>query len=248
MTSVAIDENKKSYERLYSLEEAFLRYPADWVIRFHNMYLKEHLPKGSKVLDYGCGCGNNAVFLMQKGYEVHGVDVARNFKDLLARNLEMYNLDPSHLGHFQVIDPDIGTLPFEAASFDFIISNQVLYYLLSEEKIRTICKELDRCLKPGGTVFFTMLGPRNYYITHHAKAIQGDVFEVRIETPGHRLEGHKEFVYLVPDEDALVRLFDQFEPLTTGFFEQKMLDMPSNMHWIFAGKKRSAIRQAVRAR
>lgn len=238
MTSIDIDENRKSYERLYSLEEAFLRYPADWVIRFHNMYLKEHLPKGAKVLDYGCGSGNNAVFLIQKGYEVWGVDVPANFKDLLAQNLDMYSLDRSHMDRFQIIDPDISVLPFEDESFDFIISNQVLYYLLREEKIRTICKEFDRCLKPGGTVFFTMLGPRNYLITHHAKAIHGDVFQVRMETPGHRLEGHEEFVYLVRDEDALIKLFDQFEPVTTGFLELKMLDMSSNMHWIFAGTKR----------
>ena len=49
-----LEENKTNYQNLYSKQEAFLRYPADWIIRFHNRYLGRVIPTG-RVLDYGMG-------------------------------------------------------------------------------------------------------------------------------------------------------------------------------------------------
>ena len=40
---IIFDTNLGNYEDLYSKDEAFLRFPADWVIRFHNMYMKKNL-------------------------------------------------------------------------------------------------------------------------------------------------------------------------------------------------------------
>ena len=34
------------------------------------------IPPGSSVLDLGCGDGVNAVWLAQRGFEVHGIDIA----------------------------------------------------------------------------------------------------------------------------------------------------------------------------
>jgi len=229
--------NKDNYEDLYSKDQAFLRYPADWIIRFHNMYMKENLPKG-RVLDYGCGSGNNSIFFIQKGYEVWGVDVAKNTPNLIKRNFQLHHIDTNLLKNFSIISPDSTSLPFEDGFFDFIISNQVLYYLPSEEHIKAVCKELSRCLRPGGVTFFTMLGPKSYYITEKTKKIhKGKIHEVTIEDPSHRLYGLKELIYLVRDENELKDLFSEFECITTGYFDQKMFDMSSNFHWIFAGRK-----------
>ena len=227
-----LDENKQIYRDFYSKEERFLRYPADWVIRFHARYLSRNIP-GGRVLDYGCGGGNNSMFFIEKGYETYGVEVADAALPLIKANLESKHLDPSLADRFSIIPPDSTSLPFESGFFDFILSNQVLYYLPSQEQIKSVCKELSRCLRPGGAVFFTMMGPRNYYITHHAKQIHpGNVFEIWID-------GVREFVYIVSDTDALVSLFSEFECITTGYFDQKILDLTSNFHWIFIGKKGS---------
>lgn len=234
------DTNKEQYERFYkSKQQAFLRYPADWVIRFHNIYLKEHLPSG-RVLDYGCGSGNNSIFFIRNGYEVYGVDVAESAANLIALNLESYNLDPKYLENFQVIPLNWDRLPFEDNSFDFILSNQVLYYLGSEAEIKRVCREFSRCLKPGGAVFFTMMGPANDYIRYGAKQIHDNrLYEIRIDDPNHRLYSLHEMIYLARDEDELKDLFSEFECLTTGYLDQRMFDLKSNFHWIFVGKKRS---------
>ena len=232
------DTNVGNYEDLYSKDEAFLRFPADWVIRFHNMYMKDNIPSG-KILDYGCGSGNNSVFFLKNNYQVWGVDVAKNSPSLVKRNFEFHNINMENLKNFSVIPPDNTKLPFEDGFFDFIISNQVLYYLPSEEQIKAVVKELYRCLKPGGAVFFTMLGPKSYYIKEKTKQIhEGKIHEVVIDDPNHRLNGLHEMIYLVETEDELKNLFGDFETITTGYFDQKLFDVTSNFHWIFAGEKR----------
>lgn len=232
-----LDANAQNYETLYANDEAFLRYPADWIIRFHNMFLKSNIPADANVLDYGCGSANNAVFFCQKGYNVFGVDVAPSFKKLVKGNFALHGIDESNLDNYQLIDPDSTSLPFPDNHFDFVFSNQVLYYLPNEAHLKAVCNELKRVLKPGGFVFFTMMGPRNYYITHHLKAVHdGRVFEIRIEDPEHRLNGVRELILMVRDEKDLCELFDAFEPVSTGYFDQKMFDMNSNFHYIFVGK------------
>ena len=231
-----LQSNKESYEDKYSRNEGFLRYPADWLIRFHNMFLKPNLPLG-KVLDYGCGSGNNSVFFMQKGYEVYGVEVAKASLGLIRENIKYYHLPEDKLKNFSIISPDTRKLEFEDGFFDFIFSNQVLYYLPQEEHIKSLAKEFSRILKPGGIVFFTMMGPKNYYISHHTKNVYGNVYDVKIDVPGHRLDGTRELVYLVRDEEELRKLFEEFQCLSVGYFDQSMFDMKSNFHWIFVGKK-----------
>ena len=191
------------------------------------------------ILDFGCGSGNNSVFFMQKGYSVFGVDVAPSFKNLVAKNLELHNVDKSALANFSLIDPDTTTLKFPDNHFDLVLSNQVLYYLPTEQHLKKVCAEIRRILRPGGFVFFTMMGPRNYYITHYLKQVHGErVYEISIQDKKHRLYGVRELILVVRDEEDLCALFDVFEPVTVGYFDQQMFDLYSNFHYIFVGKKR----------
>lgn len=238
VAAAILEKNQENYETLYKDGKAFLQYPADWLIRFYNMALRDK--RHGRALDYGCGSGNNAIFLMQKGYKVSGVDVAPSFKTLLRENLRLHNISETNAAFFSVIEPDATRLGFPDNYFDLIISNQVLYYMPNEDHLRKVVAELDRILAPGGIVFFTMMGPNNYYITDHAKGTSADgVVDVRVETPGHRLEGVHENILLIRDEAHLKSVFDKFDCLTTGYFDQSMFDMKSNFHWIFAGQKKA---------
>ena len=238
--SEALERNRDNYEELYQKEEAFLRYPADWIIRFHNMYLKENLRSDSLILDYVCGSGNNSIFFMQKGYSVFGVDVAPDFKRLLGKNLELLHIDKSALDGYSVIDADSIELNYPDNHFDFIFSNQVLYYLPSEEHIKKVSSQFKRFLRPRGPVFFSMIGFRNYYFTHYLKQVHDNrVYEIEINDPKHRLNSIHEYLLPIRDENDLRTMFDMFEPLTIGYFDQKLFDVHSNFHYIFAGKKQS---------
>ena len=232
------EHNQRLYQDRYTKEQAFLRYPADWVIRFHSMYLRAHIPSG-RVLDYGCGSASNSIFFAQQGYEVYGVDVAEASLSLVKANLELHHLDPALIERFSIISPDATSLAFESGFFDFVLSNQVFYYLPSEQHIKNVCQEVSRCLRPRGAVFFTMMGPNNDYIRYHTKKIHGGkIHEIGIDDPSHRISGSWGMNYLVQDEEELVDLFSEFECVTTGYFDQSMFDMKSNFHWIFVGQKR----------
>ena len=80
-----LELNKEGYQIRYSKKQAFLQYPADWVIRFHNMYLKQYIPNG-RILDYGCGSGNNSIFFIDQGYETYGIEVADSALNLIKAN------------------------------------------------------------------------------------------------------------------------------------------------------------------
>lgn len=221
----ALDRNRASYSQIYGSRRTFLRYPADWVIRFHNIFMRPNIPTG-RVLDFGCGSGNNLAFFHDQGYEAHGTEITPEVLPLIAENR-------GDVSRVKILDPACDKLPYPDGHFDLILSNQVLYYLASEANIRLICKEFSRVLRPGGAVFFTMIGPRNYYIRDHATALGSGAFELAVTG---RIE-QRQIVYVVPDEAALVGLFSDFEPLTVGYFDQSMFDLKSNFHWIFAGTR-----------
>lgn len=231
--------NKEIYEDFYKTRKVHLEYPHNWIIHFWNMYLRKYLPEG-KILDWGCGSGNNSIFLIDKGYEVFGCDIAKNFKECVGDNLKKYGYNRNLLKNFTLIPQDYERLPFDNESFDLILSNQVLYYLPSREHIKKICVEFNRILKPNGLVFFTMMGQRNYYFVYHTRKIlskDGNQHEIEILDKNHRLYGLHEIIYFIRDEKELIELFDVFEPIDIGFFEIKIFDLNSH-HWIFIGKKK----------
>lgn len=238
MSANTVTVNRETYEDLYSKGKLFVRYPMDHVIRFHAYFMRSQLPRG-RVLDYGCGSGNNSALLLLNGYEVHGVDVAETALSQVGENLKMYGLDQKLLENFQIIDPQSSKLPYKDGFFDMILSNQVLYYLCTERAIRKMCREFDRILRPGGLVFFTMLGARNYYYTHHLAAIHdGETCEIRIQDKSHHLNGLHEMMYIVRDEEQLKHIFSDFEPINIGYFDHSLLDVKSGFHWIFVGRKK----------
>jgi SAM-dependent methyltransferase len=232
-----LDSNKKVYDESYAKQKTFLRYPSETLIYFHHLYMKNRIPSG-KVLDYGCGSGNNSLLFIDKGYDTYGVDVSEHAISLIKENLMDNNLDRRHINNFSVISPDSTKLAFEDCYFDFIFARNALYYLPTEDYIRKVCNEFKRCLKPGGMVLFTMMGQTCYYISKYTKKVHNDrIHEVLIDEPGHRLFGHKELIYVVRDKDDVKNLFSDFNCITTGYTDFNLSGDESGFHWIFIGEK-----------
>ena len=103
----------------------------------------------ARILDFGCGWGRIARFLMRTASEknICGVDVEP--KTLSYAQQAMPQAD------FRTIDPN-GPLPFEDASIDVAFSNSVFSHL-SEKANRFYMAELNRCLKPGGVALISFL-------------------------------------------------------------------------------------------
>jgi ubiquinone/menaquinone biosynthesis C-methylase UbiE len=105
--------------------------------RFALQMVDARLPQGSKILDAGCGPGGMAAKLMQRGYEVWGLDIA---EPMIRQARERCGTDQFRVG-------DVERIPFPDNTFDGVVCLGVLAYLDADAKALS---EIERVLKPGG--------------------------------------------------------------------------------------------------
>ncbi|MFC5626814.1 class I SAM-dependent methyltransferase [Algoriphagus winogradskyi] len=123
-----------------------------------DIYLLDQILKGRfstdmKILDAGCGEGRNAVYFINAGYQVFGVDqneTAVQYCRYLAKSLNK-SYDAYR---FQVAG--LEEIPFHQSAFDAVICSAVLHFAENESKFWKMIDEMLRVLKPGGTLWFRM--------------------------------------------------------------------------------------------
>jgi|GEM_PF-767065 len=106
-----------------------MRYPDDYVIR---MFFKEHLDSApGRVLELGCGSGNNLRLFQEFGWTVTGVDVDEKALENAHHNLSSVGL--------QLIRSDLsGALPNITGEFDCVLLPSVNYYIPRDAFIRLL--------------------------------------------------------------------------------------------------------------
>jgi len=97
----------------------------------------------ARVLDYGCGAGQIVDALRQRGITAFGCDVFYDGGDYSSQ----VHAERFASGVIRRIED--GRIPFDDASFDFVINNQVMEHV---EDLDAVLREIARVLKPGGIV------------------------------------------------------------------------------------------------
>ena len=122
-------------------------YDHHWLNRFlfepaHAMLLKEirSLPSG-RVLDVGCGTGELAGRLADRGWEVVGLDLCES----MVRRAQ-YKLNGNAAG-VRLTVADSECLPFNGGAFDLVTCANSFHHYPHQE---VVIRELYRVLKPGG--------------------------------------------------------------------------------------------------
>ncbi len=109
---------------------------------FMRLFNKEKIYK-EKILEIGCGNGRDSIYLVQRGYNVIGIDITSN-AIALARNNKKYLLkNKSWSKNLKFIIADAENLPFPDNYFDAIYSIGVLHCT----NLRKSLKEAVRVLK-----------------------------------------------------------------------------------------------------
>ncbi len=102
----------------------------------------------SRVLDLGCGPGRHAIAFAQAGFDVTATDASSE----AVRQLQ----DWAKLLGLSVASAvcDAGEQPFPWASFDVVISYNVIYHGHRSDFVKAI-RHIHDLLRPGGLFFFT---------------------------------------------------------------------------------------------
>jgi SAM-dependent methyltransferase len=143
--------NVEEYERMFRAEEAHWWYAGMRAISTSLLSLGAPEP-GSRLLDAGCGTGNNLVHLAE-GRAAVGVDLsAEAVAFCRARGVT-------------VARADVLALPFDDERFDVVTSFDVLYHRWVTDDAVAL-RELARVLRPGGVLLLRVPALRLLWGAH----------------------------------------------------------------------------------
>lgn len=104
-----------------------------------------------KILDLGCGTGNNLFALQEAGFILTGVDQSRQGIDLVKKKLNQLKTKAI------LVQARFQQLPFSENCFDALVSVQTMNHGYEADILAGI-SEIERVLKPRGIIFVTLPG------------------------------------------------------------------------------------------
>lgn len=147
--------NVNEWEETYSSPDVKHKnkYPSETVVSF---ILGRHRGKSLKVLDIGCGFGNNLRFLLDNGFDAFGVDFSQSVIS------QIYDEFPG-----RVFCRNALNLEFPDNYFDLIVDRSSLQHN-PRSALPEIFRECRRVLKPGGEFFSNFLteGDNGFLLSH----------------------------------------------------------------------------------
>lgn len=109
---------------------------------FHYAWLKEKCAPGVKVLDFGCGNGENGIYAAQCGAEAIGIDISP--EGIANANLNAKQAGVGEHCTFEVMDGE--NMTFLDNTFDLAVEYGALHHV----ELNKAMAELCRVLKPNG--------------------------------------------------------------------------------------------------
>jgi ubiquinone/menaquinone biosynthesis C-methylase UbiE len=109
---------------------------------------KKHNVK--RILDLGCGSGRHVIYFAKKGFDVYGIDVAKEGIKITKSWLKKERLQAN-----LKIGSIYKKLPYQNNLFDAVISTSVIHHARIKN-IRKAIREIERVLKPNGLIFITV--------------------------------------------------------------------------------------------
>lgn len=128
--------------------------------------------KSWRVLDVGCGFGNNLVPFADLGCECHGVEIDPKICSLSESILNSRGYQA------KVVEGHNRGLPYPDAHFDLLLSVATIHYESTEANVIAALQEFRRVTKPGGRVYIATVGP-NHKIQARAEVLGDHRYRIR---------------------------------------------------------------------
>lgn len=142
-------QNASNISARISLHSLYSRNQEGW---FPWIYRQCEIRPSMKILEVGCGDGalwTENISKLPENISVTLSDISEGMLRDARRATGPYDR------RFSFRRFDCGKIPFEAASFDLVIANHVLFYC---ENLSSVCREIKRVLKPGGRFICSTYG------------------------------------------------------------------------------------------
>ncbi len=141
----AVEENKVSlWDDMYKSGH----YKQTWSLEFPSpeligVLMALEMPKGTKCLDVGCGSGADLEHLVEKGFDVTGLDISPVAINIVQKRLEAKNLKA------QLLVGDILNMSLGNEKFDFVTDRGCLHHIANEKR-NIYADVIGKAIKPGG--------------------------------------------------------------------------------------------------
>lgn len=124
------------YDKISSAYTAKFSEPSNHIDEFLKL-----IPKGSKILDAGCGPGVDSAYMVSQDFEVVGVDLSDKMLELARKKSPNTRFEKA----------DIRELNFDENSFDGILASYSLIHIPKKD-IQNVIKNFLKILKPDGVM------------------------------------------------------------------------------------------------
>jgi SAM-dependent methyltransferase len=124
----------------------------------------------ARLLDIGCGAGRNAVPLARAGWDVFGTDLSLAMVTTAAARVAAADV----AGRARVLLAPMDVLPFQSASFDFIVAHGIWNLARSGDEFRRAVVEAARVARPGGALFLFTFS--RHTLADEAEPVPGESF------------------------------------------------------------------------
>lgn len=173
------------------------------------------LTSDSKILDVGCGFGNNLLPFLDLGCECCGVEIDPEIGSITTGILAEHGYD------VHVRQGENRSIPFDQDTFDLVLSINTLHYEDTQEKILRSLKEFKRVLRPGGAVYFSTVGPE-HEIYKRAEPLGEHLYRIC----NYDFRDGQTFFFFHDSMDLQHCLKNEFEDVETGRVTERLMTMP----------------------
>jgi tRNA (cmo5U34)-methyltransferase len=170
-----------------------------------------------RVLDIGCGAGNNTLKLLQhiSPFDCDLVDLSQPMLDKAYTRITEVNA-----GKIRTFQGDFRTIELPAAGYDVIIAAAVLHHLRDDDDWEMAFQKIYRLTAPGGSVWITDLV---FHETEQVQAMMWTRYGAYLQSLGGEEYREKIFTY-IEKEDTPRSLTYQMNLLqNVGFTQVELL-------------------------